>query len=241
MKAHLTFIFLLFIALDITAREKRTAFSVMETNHVRVTTPGLFPTDNSIILPLHEISDTAYAFPLPGGKIISPYGQRGRRGHSGIDIKTRARDTIRCAFDGVVRMAKHYSAYGNVIVVRHGFGLETVYSHNVKNLVHSGDTVRAGQAIALTGRTGRATTEHLHFETRVNGQHFDPNLVFDMKLQTLNKLRLECSKHEHGITVRPLPTIYLEPWQKKYLMERLKCPNLSLFLQNVSLKEQIEL
>lgn len=241
MKTWLTFIFLLFIALSTTAQKKRAVFSAMETSHIRVATPGLFHTDGSIVLPLHEIPDMAYAFPLPGGKVISPYGQRGRRGHSGIDIKTHARDTIRSAFDGIVRMAKYYGAYGNVIVVRHRFGLETVYSHNAKNLVHSGDTVRAGQAIALTGRTGRASTEHLHFETRVNGQHFDPNLVFDMKLQTLNKLRLECSKHGHGITVRPLPTIYLEPWQKKYLTERLKCPNLSLFLQNVSLKERIEL
>ena len=46
---------------------------------------------------------------------------------------------------------------------------ERCFSHNFKNLVHCGDTVKAGQPIALTGRTGRASTEHLHFETRVNG------------------------------------------------------------------------
>lgn len=97
---------------------------------------------------------------MPGGKVISGYGTRG--GHSGDDIKTCARDTIRAAFDGVVRMAKPYGAYGNVIVIRHPNGLETVYSHNVKNLVKSGDVVKAGMAIGLTGRTGRATTEHLH-------------------------------------------------------------------------------
>ena len=62
-----------------------------------------------------------------------------------------------------------------------------LYSHNFKNLVHCGDTVKAGQPIALTGRTGRASTEHLHFETRVNGQHFDPNIIFNMKEQTLNR------------------------------------------------------
>ena len=59
-----------------------------------------------------------YAFPLPNGNVISPYGGR-RRHHSGVDIKTCANDTIVSAFDGIVRMAKPFAAYGNVIVVRH--------------------------------------------------------------------------------------------------------------------------
>ena len=162
---------------------------------------------------MEDIPDTEYSFPLPGGKVISPYG-RGRGRHSGIDIKTYAKDTIRSAFNGVVRMSKPYSAYGNVVVVRHDFGLETIYSHNFKNLVHCGDTVKAGQPIALTGRTGRASTEHLHFETRVNGQHFDPNIIFNMKEQTLNRQRIGCSKKGNGIVVQQLPTIYPKPLQK---------------------------
>lgn len=124
-------------------------------------------------------------FPLPGAKVISPYAGR-RKHHSGVDLKTCANDTIISAFDGIVRLAKPYYAYGNVIVVRHYNGLETVYSHNSKNLVKPGDYVKAGQPIALTGRTGRATTEHLHFEVRVNGQHFNPNLVFDLQERKLN-------------------------------------------------------
>lgn len=87
-------------------------------------------------------------------------------------------------------------------------------SHNFKNLVHCGDTVKAGQPIALTGRTGRASTEHLHFETRVNGQHFDPNIIFNMKEQTLNRQRIGCSKKGNGIVVQQLPTIYPKPLQK---------------------------
>ena len=78
-------------------------------------------------------------------------------------------------------MSKPYYAYGNLVVIRHANGLETIYSHNCKNLVRSGDVVKAGQPIGLTGRTGRATTEHVHFETRINGQHFNPNLIFDLK------------------------------------------------------------
>lgn len=231
---------LLFIVLSATAQEKKHSFSAMEINHIRVATPGLFAQSKQIEIHLEDIPDTDYSFPLPGGKVISPYG-RGRGRHSGIDIKTRAKDTIRSAFNGVVRMAKPYSAYGNVIVVRHDFGLETIYSHNFRNLVHSGDTVKAGQPIALAGRTGRASTEHLHFETRINGQHFDPNIVFNMKERTLNRQRISCTKNGNGIVVKQLPTIYPKPLQKKYPMELSNYPNVSLHLQNVSLKNRIEL
>lgn len=150
-------------------------FTAMEVNHIRVNTPGLFNERKSFSIHLDSIKENEYCFPLPGGKVISAYGAR--RGHSGTDIKTKANDTIRCAFDGIVRMAKTYAAYGNVVVVRHDNGLESIYSHNSRNLVKSGDIVKAGDAVGLTGRTGRATTEHLHLEFRIDGQHFNPNLI----------------------------------------------------------------
>jgi len=196
------FFLLISVLLSITPPEEKETFSQMEINHIRVATPGLFDNNKQLELHLEQIPDTAYCFPLPGGKVISPYG-RGSGRHSGIDIKTCARDTIRSAFDGTVRMSKPYSAYGNVIVVRHSSGLETVYSHNLKNLVQSGDIVKAGQPIALTGRTGRASTEHLHFETRINGQHFNPNLIFDFKEKTLRKDCIHCIKKGNGIIVKP--------------------------------------
>ena len=124
------------------------SFSVMERNHIRVKTPELFANGNSFEIHLENLSDSMWCFPLPKGKVISAYGARG--GHSGSDIKTCANDTIRCVFDGVVRMAKHYGGYGKVIVVRHDNGIETIYSHNSKNMVAAGDTVKAGQPIALT-------------------------------------------------------------------------------------------
>lgn len=118
-------------------------------------------------------------------------------------LKTCANDTIRCVFDGVVRMAKHYGGYGKVIVVRHDNGIETIYSHNSKNMVAAGDTVKAGQPIALTGRTGRATTEHLHFEIRINGQHLNPGLLFDMKTGNLLKRTLVCTKTGNHVKLVP--------------------------------------
>lgn len=177
-------------------------FSSMEINHIRVATPGLFTKDKNLLLHLDTLTENEYAFPLPGAKVISPYGTR--RGHSGADLKTCAGDTIRAAFSGVVRMSKPYAAYGNVVVIRHSNGLETIYSHNVKNLVQSGDRVLAGQPVALTGRTGRATTEHLHFETRINGQHFNPDLIFKLKEGTLRKECVQCAKKGNGILVKAI-------------------------------------
>ena len=180
--------------------QDKPSFSAREMADVRVATPGLFAKSNHIYLHLDSLKDHEYAFPLPGGKVISAYGTRG--GHSGTDIKTCAKDTIRAAFDGVVRMSKPYSAYGNVVVIRHANGFETLYSHNFKNLVKAGDVVKAGQAIGLTGRTGRATTEHVHFETRINGQHFNPNLIFDLKERTLRKECIKCTKNGSKIVVK---------------------------------------
>lgn len=118
-------------------------------------------------------------YPLPGAKVISPYGRRGGRQHTGVDIKTRPNDEILAAFDGEVIMSQKYAAYGNLIKIRHEGGIETWYSHNSKNLVKVGDRVKAGQVIALTGQTGRATTAHLHFELHINGRRVNPSMLFD--------------------------------------------------------------
>lgn len=178
-------------------------FSARERNHVGVQDPKRFSDGDTEIIDLSAIQPEDYAFPLPGAKVISPYGGR-RRHHSGYDIKTKANDTIVAAFDGIVRMAKPYAAYGNVVVIRHYNGLETVYSHNSKNLVKPGDRVKAGTPVALTGRTGRATTAHLHFEVRFNGMHFNPNYVFRFKSQKLRKNILICKRRNGQITVNPI-------------------------------------
>ena len=182
-------------------KEIISSFSARETNHIAVQDPKLFAEGDTEIIDLTLIPEEAYAFPLPGGKVISGYGGR-RRGHSGTDIKTHARDTIVAAFDGIVRMAKPYAAYGLVVVIRHYNGLETVYSHNSKNLVKPGDRVRAGQPIGLTGRTGRATTEHLHFEVRINGDHFNPNLVFNLRSRKLRHRCLVCTKRGSNVAIK---------------------------------------
>jgi len=152
---------------------------------VRAKTEKLFEKRNELLVDLGQINETSFFFPLPGARFLSPYGIRRGRNHTGIDIKTFANDTVRAAFDGVVRIAGRAKGYGNVVVIRHYNGLETVYGHHARLLVKAGDKVKAGMAIGLEGRTGRATTDHLHFETRINGQPFDPSLIIDFHTQKL--------------------------------------------------------
>lgn len=150
---------------------RRTLLFHRKGNHVEMSVVGGEPKDKNRKLEA--------CYPLPGAKVISPYGRRGGRAHSGVDIKTSPDDNILAALDGDVVMSQRYAAYGNLIKIRHQNGLETWYSHNSKNLVSVGDKVKAGQVIALTGQTGRATTAHLHFECRLNGKAFNPSLLFD--------------------------------------------------------------
>ena len=137
--------------------------------------PGLI--DSGTIV-LNNPNENPFVYPYKG-KVISPYGYRGRRIHTGIDIKLQHNDTVLCAFDGVVRMARKYGGYGNCVVVRHFNGIETLYGHLAKIEVKVNDLVRAGDLIGLGGRTGRATTDHLHFETRYQGEPFNPERIVD--------------------------------------------------------------
>ncbi len=175
-------------------------FSAQDKYQVEVTDPRLFLDEDRLSIDLSKIKPHEYAFPMPGAKVISEYAGR-RKNHTGVDLKIARKDTIVSAFDGVVRLARFNPTYGNVIVVRHYNGLETVYSHNSSHLVKSGEEVRAGQPIALSGQTGRATTDHLHFETRINGKHFNPDLIFNLQTGELNRKVLFCTKNGNKINV----------------------------------------
>jgi len=190
----------LLLMLLMTAVLRAQEFSESEVSYVNTPTPGLFANGNKFNICSDDLLRMGFCFPLPGCQLISDWHRDGTD-HSGVDIKTFANDTVRSAFNGVVRLSRNYGGYGNVIVVRHPFGLETVYSHNSENFVECGDTVKAGQPIGLEGRTGRATTEHVHFETRINGVAFDPNWLFDIDNHTLQPVCLEVKKTGDGASV----------------------------------------
>ncbi len=113
------------------------------------------------------------------GHVTSKYGWRKGRMHAGIDLKAFKGDNLYAAFDGVVRLAKYYSSFGNCVIIRHYNGLETLYAHATKLMVEVNDEVKAGDIIALAGSTGRSTGSHLHFEVRVAGHYIDPALILD--------------------------------------------------------------
>ena len=151
-----------------------------------------FTITNTFLLDLEKIEEKAWAYPLPDARVISPYG--GARRHSGVDLKTKPNDEIYAAFDGEVVASGPYYGYGNCIRIKHAYGLETLYSHQSKNMVKQGDKVKAGQVIGLTGRTGRATTEHLHFEVSFGVKRLDPAIIFDHSNHKLKAATLHLTK-----------------------------------------------
>ncbi len=136
----------------------------------------IFQTRDSLIIHLNQEN-----FVLPfNGKINSPYGWRRYRPHYGTDIDLEKGDSVKAAFDGVVRYAqKKVRGYGQVIVIRHFNGLETVYGHLSKILVNINDTIKAGDVIGLGGSTGRSTGSHLHLEIRCLGVPINSEDIID--------------------------------------------------------------
>lgn len=170
-------------------------FKPNETEHVKFSYYDPFGQGNNRFVVV--LDEQRFCYPYPG-KFLSGYGPRGRSMHTGVDIKGVRNDTIRAAFAGTVRMSKPYSGYGNCVVIRHKNGLETLYGHNSRNLVRVGDAVQAGDPIALIGRTGRATTEHCHFEVRVQGQHINPALILDCQNHKLRTGVLAVTRQSNG-------------------------------------------
>ena len=133
--------------------------------------------DTSHIKLLHDSCD----FHSPWtGRITSSYGWRKNRPHYGVDIKLNTGDSVKSAFEGMIRVSKYSKSYGNVIVVRHQNGLETLYAHLSKRTVKAGEVIEAGKTIGLGGNTGRSFGSHLHFETRYLGEPINPMDVFEI-------------------------------------------------------------
>lgn len=116
------------------------------------------------------------------GIITSKFGWRPQfqRIHHGVDLHLNIGDTVRAALSGTVELISYDSdGYGHYVVMSHPDGMETVYGHLQYALVSQGQTVYAGQPLAIGGNTGNSTGPHLHFETRLGGIAVDPMLLFD--------------------------------------------------------------
>lgn len=133
---------------------------------------------DSVTIALREPTDCGFIMPYQG-EVTSEFGWRKRRPHYGTDINLETGDTVVCAFDGMVRIAKLNRSYGNVVIIRHKNGLETVYAHLSKILVEPGQIIQAGDVLGLGGNTGHSYGSHLHFEMRYLGQALDAEDFID--------------------------------------------------------------
>ncbi len=98
-----------------------------------------------------------------------------RKGHSGMDLAVPTGTSVRAALPGTVTVSTYnQGGYGYYVMIDHGNGLSTLYGHNSQLLARVGQTVEAGDVIALSGSTGRSTGPHPHFEVRINGERTNP-------------------------------------------------------------------
>lgn len=114
------------------------------------------------------------------GWLTSYFGMRkspftGRRVmHEGLDIAANVGTAVTATADGIVARVDYSPGYGKTVVIDHGYGYRTVFGHNSKILVKSGQRVKRGDLIAQVGNTGQSTGPHLHYELRLNGVPIDP-------------------------------------------------------------------
>jgi len=128
-------------------------------NQLAAATPSIWPTHGWLSSSMGNRAD-----PFTGEKDF----------HPGLDISADKGDPVYATADGKVVNAAAAGNYGNLVILDHGYGLETRYGHLSAFKVELGQTVKRGDLIGLVGSTGRATSSHLHYEVRANGRILNP-------------------------------------------------------------------
>ncbi len=144
-----------------TPKVRRAAFTVTVPSNLALTVP-----DFAAIAP-------AFQWPIDG-RISSAFGRRHRGWHRGLDVVAAPGAAILASAAGQVIASDVEELYGRVVKIAHDNGFVTVYAHNERNLVDVGEWVVPGQQVATVGRTGDATSEHVHFEIRHDGVAYNP-------------------------------------------------------------------
>ena len=128
-------------------------------NQLAAATPSIWPTHGWLSSSMGNRAD-----PFTGEKDF----------HPGLDISADKGDPVYATADGKVVNASAAGNYGNLVILDHGYGLETRYGHLSAFKVELGQTVKRGDLLGLVGSTGRATSSHLHYEVRANGRILNP-------------------------------------------------------------------
>ena len=135
-------------------------------------------------------------WPLPiTGSITSPFGYRtdpitGEVSyHSGTDIAAPEGTPVKASGSGkVILSGKNYFYTGNMVIIDHGQGLQTIYAHLKEAKVKAGEIVKQGQIIGLVGHTGRATGPHLHWGASLNNVRFRPHSLLNLNHKTCRNI-----------------------------------------------------
>ncbi len=153
---------------DLAAESNRIEAIIRQYEASRKSTGGYKPTfSGGLMLPVN-------------GRLTCKFGYRihpitrAHSFHTGIDLAVPTGTPVKCAADGEVISAAWNGPYGYCVIVDHGGGVSTLYGHNSKLLVKSGQRVKQGEAIARSGSTGWSTGPHVHFEKRINGRAVNP-------------------------------------------------------------------
>ena len=126
--------------------------------------------------------DEGFVWPA-SGPVSGVYGSQRilngepRQPHFGVDVAAPEGTPVGAAAAGTVTLAQDLYFTGNTVIVDHGYGVSTTYSHLKKILVAVGDKLDQRQQIGEVGATGRATGPHLHFAVYLNGAAVDPRML----------------------------------------------------------------
>lgn len=124
--------------------------------------------------------EDTFRYPVEKKTITSPYGTRRvfngqlRSYHGGLDLRAYEGTPLYAAQSGVVKLAQNLFYSGNHVLIEHGMGIHTGYSHMSRLYVKTGDEVSRGQLLGLSGSTGRVTAAHLHWTVSVDGVGVSP-------------------------------------------------------------------
>lgn len=163
-------------SVQVQRREWEAQANALEAESARVASIAAAPppsSDQQVQTPAPSSSAGGFIWPV-GGTLVSPFGQRWGRLHSGIDIAAPAGTAIAASASGQVVYAGSMSGYGLMVVIQHTGGIATAYAHNSSISVLVGQSVSQGQTIAAVGCTGHCFGDHVHFEVRVGGSPVDP-------------------------------------------------------------------
>lgn len=156
-----------------------------------------------------RISMQDFVLPHPG-YVTSRFGMRRNRFHHGTDLKVQVGDSIRCPWDGMVRIVGYDPrGYGHFIVIRHDNGLETVYGHLSQPLFYQNERIFAGEVLGLGGNTGRSTGSHLHWEIRFLGNAFNPEKLVNFETGKLIENNLNAN-NEYLLSKKGTYSHYME-------------------------------